>query len=67
MIELKNLNLNLSSEDFMFRFIRFYISFFICIIFLFFFFSICTAQDCPVETGTSNEARNVVTTVVCST
>lgn len=38
MIELKNLNLNLPSEDFMFRFIRFYISFFICIIFLFFFF-----------------------------
>lgn len=64
LIELTNLNINLPSEDFMLRFIRFYFIFY-----MYFFFSICTAQDIdyPVETDRSNEARNVVTTVVCST
>lgn len=67
LIELTNLNINLPSEDFMLRFIRFLFHF--LYIYVFFFFSICTAQDIdyPVETGRSNEARNVVTTVVCST
>lgn len=48
-----------SFHSFLFHFLYVYV----------FFFSICTAQDIdyPVETGRSNEARNVVTTVVCST